>query len=119
MEPAEEVRHEIAPGMEVLAQDGSLIGTVRRVWWPEDTSDAVEELLPASLPGHPAAGRGMWQPPDEGYFELDRGEKGTIDRFLYVPLSAVQQVDADHVVLGVPLEEIGTRGWHICPHFLR
>ncbi len=119
MEPLEEVRHEIAVGMEVLAADGSLIGTVRRVWWPEEASDAVEEALPASLPGHPAAGKGAWQSPDEGYFQLDRGEKGIIDRYLYVPLSAVQQVDADHVVLRVPLKEVDTRGWHIRPHFLK
>lgn len=118
-EPEEETKHELAIGMEVLSSDGRVVGTVRHMWWPEETRDEPTGLLTEGLPGHPRGKEGVWQPADEGYIEVDRGERGIIDRYLYIPFSAIREVDADHVVLDVQVEEVDRRGWHVRPHFLK
>jgi hypothetical protein len=92
----------IRKGMDVMDVDGDKIGTVDEIFQPAAVSST------ASTTGE-ATG--------EPILKVETGFLG-LGKDYYVPSSAVRDVTAERVVLGVDKDELDTLGWDTRPRWL-
>lgn len=92
-------------GMKVYTQDLKPFGTVKQVWpdartVPDDITENTS--LTPDAPPSPLSRPGLV------LVKLD-------DHVAYVPFGAIDRIEQDRVVLGVPMEDVESQGWEQRP----
>ena len=88
-------------GMKVYTLDNQLLGTVRQIW--PDARTVADDVtgntsITPDAPPPPLARPGLL------LVKID-------DHVLYVPFGAMERVEDDRVILGVPAEDVDAQSW--------